>query len=99
MQTKTIIQLRNIFILIAGIIVFFGCQVVPSGKTNELHSLGEAFIMFLFITVPQYILWSEYVYGTILDEGINLNYKLYQYIGLIVAIGFFILMVNAYSPQ
>lgn len=99
MQIKTIIHLRNFFIILASIIIFFGSQVVPATKTNEKASILEAFGMVALLAIPQYAMWSEYVYNTILDEGVLLNYKFYQSIGLLVAIGIFILMINVYAPS
>jgi len=94
MSIKTIIQLRYFFLIITSIILFIGTQIVTN-EEGKMDSFFEAIASSLLIFFLQYSLFSQTLYDSLVDEGAMLNYKFYQFIGLIVSIIFFIVIVLA----
>jgi hypothetical protein len=96
MQIQTIVMLKTFIIFLTGIIMFVGCQTLPATRTGEVSSLGEATLLFLLYSSMKLALWSEYTYETILDEGVNMSYRFYQKLGLIVSFLFLLFFANVY---
>ena len=94
MSIKTIIQLKYFFILLSSIILFIGSQIVINEEGNT-SSFLEAVASALLIFFLQYAMFSQKLYDALVEEGAILNYKVYQFIGLIVSIVFFIVITLA----
>ena len=80
--------------LITSIVIFIGSQVVinSEGKTDSFFEALGASILIFFL---QYAMFSQKLYNSLVDEGAILNYKVYQFIGLVVSIVFFIVITLA----
>jgi len=94
MSIKTIIQLRYIFMWLGSIVLFIGSQIVinEEGVTSSfLEAIASASLIFFL----QYALFSQTLYNSLVEEGAILNYKFYQFVGLIISIVFFIVITLA----
>ena len=95
MSIITIIQMRYFFTLLFGLSFFIGVQVVPSGESKEYWNFFEALLGSSSLVFTELYLFREATYQSLIDEGININYKFYQSIGLLFAIVSFIIITLA----
>ena len=96
MRTEVVIKLRNIILMITGILLFVGAQIVPAASTGQTQSLLESFGMSSILIGIHLMLWSDYTYNDMIENGLKINYKLYQYIGLLAVLLMLIIILNAY---
>jgi len=96
MTINILIKIRIILQICIALIVFIGAQNVPATSSGETQSLLEALSMASIIYILHHALWSEYIYNDIKNNGLNINYKTYQYVGLIVVSGMLFIVTNAY---
>ena len=96
MNIEKIIKLRYLFTIIFGSIFFVGTQVIPATSTQETWTFFEAIMGIFLLPLPQIFLFSEYLYSKLKDDGFKISYKTYQFMGLVTAIGTFILLFNVY---
>ena len=96
MSIKTIKTIRNIFIILIGLVMFLGSQVVPATKTGETATFLEAIFMAVIPMLLHFVLWSDYLYNNIRDSGGNIGYNPYQKIGLLIVVLTLSLVVTAY---
>lgn len=96
MKTSQIIKLRIIFILLTGFLFFIGSQVVPVDTTGVPMSFFEALGITVLLLALHFIMWSDYMHNKFAEDGLKINYKLYQIIGLTVVLGMLAIIVNTY---
>lgn len=89
-------KIRNIIIFLVSIIVLWGAQTVPatsSGETQSfLESLGMAIIIFFF----QYMFVSDYMYNSLRENGLRIDYNFFQIFSLLVILFLLYIVTNAY---
>jgi len=79
-----------------GIIFFIGCQNIPATDTQEVWTFFDATVGILLFPLLQVYLFSEHMHSLLVDEGLKIGYKVYQILGLLMAVGTFILVANIY---
>ena len=91
-----IIKFRNILLVIMGILFLIGAYTVPATSSGQTQSLFDSFIMSITLVGIHLLMWSDYIYNDIFENGFKINYKLYQYIGLVGVSIMLIIILNAY---
>ncbi len=66
---------------------FLGMQFVTDVTGNEV-TLLEALVVAIIITGLNATLWSDWMYKKLSDDGLKINYKTYQIIGILVLLIF-----------
>jgi len=79
-----------------AIVLFVGAQIVPATTTGEVATFFEAFIMGLVPIVLHFTMWSDWMHTKISNDGLKINYKLYQIIGLVVVLLNLMIVTTAY---
>lgn len=85
MKIKMVIKLRNIFLVLGFLVLFIGGQIVPN-EAGVPYKLWEALLIAGFLFPPQYWLFSEDTHSILIENDIHIDYKTYQYIGLMFSI-------------
>ena len=96
MNIQLIIKIRNILLFLVSVIVFFGAQIRPATNSGETQSLFMALLMALILFFLHFALWSNYIYDNLRENGLNINYKLFQIIGFTVVSIMLYIVVNVY---
>ena len=93
MQTKramsidTIKKIRTFLILYSGVFLFVGYRIKPPTGETEIVPLMDAFAIAGIGTILQLLLWSDWLYWNhLIDKGAKINYKFFQYTGLVITL-------------
>ncbi len=87
MSIDTIKKIRTFFILYTGGFLFVGYRIKPPTGETEIVPLIDAFAIAGLYIVLQLLLWSDWLYWNhLIAKGAKINYKLFQYIGLVITL-------------
>ncbi len=96
MKSSQIKKIRNIIIFLVSIIVFFGAQIVPASNSGETQSFLWSLIMAIVMFFVQYLFASDYMYNSLRENGLQLNYDFFQKISLLIILFMLYIVTNAY---
>jgi len=76
MKNSQIKKIRNIIIFLVSVIVFFGAQTVPATSSGETQSFLGSLVMAIVMFFVQYMFSSDYMYNSLKENGLYINYIL-----------------------
>ena len=96
MKNSQIKKIRNIIIFLVSVIVFFGAQTVPATSSGETQSFLESLVMAIVMFFVQYMFSSDYMYNSLRENGLHINYNFFQIISLLVILFMLYIVTSAY---
>ena len=96
MNSSIIKKIQIGIISLISLIVFFGAQVHPATSSGEKQSILSAFGMSSLAFFVYYMFVSDYMYNSLKENGLDINYKLFQIVGLFVVAFILYIVSNAY---
>ena len=96
MNVELIKKTKYIIISLGSIIIFIDAQIRPATISGETASSLSALTMALVVFFLQFMLTSDYIHNNLRENGLHVNYKLFQRIGLFLGLIFLYITANAY---
>jgi hypothetical protein len=89
--------IRHSIIIVTSILIFHGAQTIPSIETGLVQPMFDSLIIALINGLLHFLMWSDYNYNLIIEDGLKLSYRLFQFIGLIFTLFMLFIILNIYS--
>jgi len=96
MKSSQIKKIRNVIIFLVSIIVFFGAQNVPASSSGETQSFLYSLAMSVIMFFVQYVFSSDYMYNSLQENGLYINYNFFQIISLLIILFMLYIVTSAY---
>ena len=96
MKIEFMKKIKIVIIVITSIIVFIGAQIHPASISGEVQSIYEALAMALSIFLVQYMFISDYMFNSLQEHGLNIQYNHFQFVGLLVILFMLYVVSSAY---